>query len=78
LPEAVPICVPLLKNVIVAVGVAPELPPEESALLLCVSTKAVRVTFAFVAMAVALDVRVVVVGAWRTVKTRGVDALLAL
>jgi hypothetical protein len=78
LPEVVPILAPLLKNVIVPVGAAPELPPEERLLLLCVSTKAVSVTGVFVGTVVRLGVTEVVVGACDTNSVTGAVALLAL
>jgi len=77
LPEAVPILTPLLKNVMVPLGAAPELPPEESSLLLCVSTKAASVTGVFDGTVDMLGVTEVVVGACKTASATGVDVMLA-
>ena len=78
LPEAVPMLTPLLTNVTMPVGAAPELPPEERLLLLCVSTKAVSVTDVFVGTVVRLGDIEVVVGACNTINATGAEALLAL
>ena len=61
----------------VPLGAAPELPPEDRELLLCVSTNAVRVTFWLDETVAAFDVSVVVVGACITLKARAVVTLLA-
>src|SRR5271165_2158280 len=60
------------KNVTVPVGAAPELPPEESELPLCVSTKAEIEKGAFATTEVALGVTAEVVGACSTVNASGV------
>ena len=78
LPEAVPILTPLLKNVTVPEGAAPELPPEERLLLLCVSTTAVSVTGVLVGTVVRLGVTEIVVGACKTMSVTGAEVLLAL
>jgi hypothetical protein len=75
---ALPKLTPPAKNVTEPVGAAPELPPEERTLLLCVSTNADREKRVFAATEVTLGVTTVVVGACKTVNANAVDALLAL
>ena len=67
---------PLLKNATVPVGAAPELPPDESALLLCVSTVAVKVTGVFAETVIGVPTREIVVGARNTVSDTAADKLL--
>ena len=78
LPEAVPILTPLLKNVTVPVGAAPELPPDERLLLLCVSTKAASITDELVEIVVIVGVTEVVVGACNTINFTGAEVVLTL